>query len=39
MPTRTEAVSELEQVFLMLEAEYLDKGKAMPADTTEIVHA
>lgn len=39
MPTRTEAVSELEQVFLMLEAEYLDRGAPMPTDTTEIVHA
>jgi predicted RNase H-like HicB family nuclease len=39
MPTRTEAISELEQVFLLLEAEYRDKGSSMPIDTTEIIHA
>ncbi len=39
MPTRTEALSELEEVFLMLETEYRDKGVFMPTDTTEIVHA
>ncbi|MBK5290807.1 MAG: type II toxin-antitoxin system HicB family antitoxin [Acidobacteriia bacterium] len=39
MPTRTEALSELEQVFKMIEAEYRDRGVSMPADTTSIVHA
>jgi len=38
MPTRAEALSELEQVFAMIEAEYRDKGTSLPADTTEIVH-
>jgi predicted RNase H-like HicB family nuclease len=39
MPTRAEAISELEQVFLMLAAEYRDKSASLSADTTEIVHA
>ena len=39
MPTRAEALVELEQVFKMIEAEYRGKGASMPADTTEIVHA
>jgi predicted RNase H-like HicB family nuclease len=39
MATRTDALSELEQVFAMIEAEYSDKGEALPADTTEIRHA
>jgi predicted RNase H-like HicB family nuclease len=39
MPTRTEALSELEQVFALIEAEYRDIGASLPADTTEIVHA
>jgi predicted RNase H-like HicB family nuclease len=39
MSTRAEALSELEQVFAMIEAEYRDKGAQMPSDTTEIVHA
>ena len=39
MPTRAEALSELEQVFRMLEDEYRDKNAALPLDTTEIVHA
>jgi predicted RNase H-like HicB family nuclease len=39
MPTRAEALSELEQVFAIIEAEYRDKGIPLPADTTEIVHA
>jgi predicted RNase H-like HicB family nuclease len=38
MPTRAEALSELEQVFLMLEAEYRDKNIALPSDTTAIIH-
>jgi hypothetical protein len=39
MPTKAEALSELEQVFAMIEAEYRDKCAPMPTDTTEIVHA
>ncbi len=39
MPTRTEALLELEQVFAMIEAEFRDRGAVLPADTTEIVHA
>ncbi len=39
MPTRTEALSELEQVFAMIEAEYRDKGESLPTDSTKIVHA
>ena len=39
MPTRAEALDELELVFEMIAAEYREKGKTMPADTTEIVHA
>ena len=39
MATRAEALSELEQVFGMIEAEYSHRGVALPADTTEIVHA
>ncbi len=39
MPTRTEALLELEQVFAIMEAEFRDRGAALPADTTEIVHA
>ena len=39
MPTRTEALLELEQVFAIIEAEHREKGAALPADTTEIVHA
>jgi predicted RNase H-like HicB family nuclease len=39
MPTRKEALVELEQVFAMIAAEYRDKGLALPADTTAIVNA
>ncbi len=39
MSTKTEALSELEQVFAMIEAEYRDKGTPLPVDTTEIIHA
>ena len=39
MLTKAEAVSELEQVFRMLEEEYRDRSVALPTDTTEIVHA
>jgi predicted RNase H-like HicB family nuclease len=39
MPTRAEALSELEQVFSMLENEYRSNGSSLPVDTTEILHA
>lgn len=39
MPTREEALQELSKVFGMLAEEYRDKGIALPADCTEIVHA
>ena len=39
MPTRSEALAELEQVFALIEAEFRDAGSTLPADTTEIVHA
>ena len=39
MPTRSEALSELERVFVLIEEEYRDGGVPLPADTTEVVHA
>ena len=39
MNTREEALAELQNVFSMIEDEYREKGKALPADTTEIVNA
>jgi predicted RNase H-like HicB family nuclease len=39
MPTKTEALLELEHVFAMIEAEFRDRGAVLPADTTEIMHA
>ena len=39
MPTREEALAELERVFDMIAAEYKEKGLSMPEDTTEIMHA
>jgi predicted RNase H-like HicB family nuclease len=39
MPTREEALAEVARVFEMIAAEYQEKGQALPADTTEIVHA
>jgi predicted RNase H-like HicB family nuclease len=39
MNTREEALSELARVFRMIAEEYKEKGFALPADTTEIVHA
>ena len=39
MPTRTEALAELDQVFAMIEAEFRETGATLPADTTEVVHA
>jgi len=39
MPTREEALAELQGVFRMIADEYREKGFSLPADTTEIVHA
>jgi len=39
MPTREQALAELNDVFQMISDEYREKGLALPADTTEIVHA
>lgn len=39
MNTREEALAELAGVFRMIAEEYKEKGFALPADTTEIVHA
>jgi len=39
MPTREEALQELANVFRMIAEEYREKGLALPADSTEIVHA
>lgn len=39
MPTREAALAELSKVFEMISREYREKGTALPADTTEIIHA
>lgn len=39
MNTREEALAELQNVFSMIEDEYREKGKPLPADSTEIVNA
>lgn len=39
MPTREEALAELDKVFGMIAQEYSEKGTPLPADTTEIIHA
>jgi predicted RNase H-like HicB family nuclease len=39
MPSRAEALAELEGVFEMIAEEYQERGIPMPSDTTEIVHA
>jgi len=39
IPTREEALRELESVFQMIAEEYWQEGKPLPADTTEIMHA
>ena len=39
MPTRDEALAELEKVFQMIAEEFREKGLSLPADTTEIFHA
>jgi len=37
MATREEALAELKGVFQMIAAEYLDQGRTLPKDTTEIL--
>jgi predicted RNase H-like HicB family nuclease len=39
MPSRDEALAELRRVFDLIEAEYQEQSKDLPADTTEIVNA
>lgn len=39
MDTRDAALAELERVFAMIAQEHLERGVALPKDTTEIVHA
>jgi predicted RNase H-like HicB family nuclease len=39
MPTRDQALEELNGVFQMISEEYREKGLSLPSDTTEIVHA
>jgi predicted RNase H-like HicB family nuclease len=39
MPSREAALTELQRVFDLIEDEYRDQGKDLPADTTEIVNA
>jgi len=39
MPTREEALAELERVFELLAPEYREKGQSLPIDNTAIVHA
>jgi len=39
MDTRAQALEELNSVFQMISDEYREKGLALPADTTEIMHA
>jgi predicted RNase H-like HicB family nuclease len=39
MPTREQALAELNGVFQMISDEYREKGLTLPTDTTEIVHA
>ncbi len=39
MPTRDEALAEIERVFEIISAEYIEQGRPLPSDTTEIIHA
>ncbi len=39
MPTKAEALAELERVFALIEAGFREAGTMLPADTTEVVHA
>jgi len=38
MDAREEALEEL-KVFAMIADEYLERGEALPLDTTEVIHA
>jgi hypothetical protein len=39
MESRGAALDELRRVFELIEGEYREQGKTLPADTTEIVNA
>ena len=39
MPTKAEALTELEHVFSLIEAEFRETGTTLPVDTTKVVHA
>jgi predicted RNase H-like HicB family nuclease len=39
MPTKAEAIQELEGVFDMIAAEFQENGRPLPMDTTAIVNA
>ena len=39
MATRAEALDELDRVFGLIREEYQERGQALPADSTEILHA
>ena len=39
MDTREAALEELERVFRLIAEEHAERGHALPADTTQIVHA
>lgn len=39
MPSREESLAELAKVFALIADEYREKGKRLPADTTEIINA
>ncbi len=39
MTSRQAALDELASVFAMISEEYAEKGEALPADTTEVLHA
>ena len=39
MPTRGEAIEELDRVFALIQEEYQERGQDLPADSTEILHA
>lgn len=39
MSTRAEALDELGRVCALIQEEYQERGQALPADSTEILHA
>ena len=39
MPTREEALKELDKIFEMILEEYRESGRTLPRDTTEVLHA